>query len=72
MNVSTDLDETVTRGDLFLVGFATFFIFVLPKMADLKLQGSAGGTSSDPSALTLRAGAGNGFARTTEHILIER
>ena len=38
MNASTDPDETVIRGDLFLVGFATFFIFVPPEIADLIIE----------------------------------
>ena len=38
MNTSTDLDETVTRGDLFLMGFATSFIFLPPEIADLIIE----------------------------------
>jgi len=38
MNTSTDLDETVTRGDLFLVGFATPFIFRPPEIANLIIE----------------------------------
>jgi hypothetical protein len=38
MNASTDPDETVTRGDLFLLGFATSFIFVPPEIADLIIE----------------------------------
>jgi hypothetical protein len=38
MNASTDPDETVTRGDLFLVGFATSFIFVPPEITDLIIE----------------------------------
>lgn len=38
MNASTDPDETVTRGDVFLVGFPTFFIFDPPEIADLMIE----------------------------------
>src|SRR3954452_24426158 len=34
MNASTDPDETVTRGDVTLMGFPAFFIFALPEIAD--------------------------------------
>jgi len=38
MNASTDPDETVTRGDVFLVGFPTFFIFAPPEIADFIIE----------------------------------
>jgi hypothetical protein len=38
MNASTDPDETVTRGDVFSVGFPTFFIFAPPETADFIIE----------------------------------
>ena len=38
MNASTDPDETVTRGDVFLAGFPTFFIFAPPEIADFIIE----------------------------------
>src|ERR1019366_6185194 len=37
-NASTDPDETVTRADVLLVAFATFFIFFPPKLSDLIIE----------------------------------
>lgn len=38
MNASTDSDETLTCGDVFLVAFETFFIFFPPKLSDLVVK----------------------------------
>jgi hypothetical protein len=38
MNAPTDPDETVTRGDVFLVGFPALFIFAPPEVADLMIE----------------------------------
>jgi hypothetical protein len=38
MNASTDPEETVGRGAVFLVAFATFFIFFPPKLSDLVIE----------------------------------
>jgi hypothetical protein len=35
---STDPDDTVTRRGVFLVAFATFFIFLPPKLLDLVME----------------------------------
>jgi hypothetical protein len=46
MNASTDPDETVTRGDVLLAGFVTFFIFFPPELLDLKNQAGHKGAQS--------------------------
>jgi hypothetical protein len=38
VNASTEPDETITRGDVFLAGFATFFIFFPPQFLDLLIE----------------------------------
>jgi hypothetical protein len=38
MNASTVPDDTVTRGGTFLIGFATFFIFLPPELSDLVME----------------------------------
>lgn len=40
MNASADPDEMVTRGDVFLTGFVTFFIFLPPEFFDLIIESS--------------------------------